>query len=187
MSHSQVAPPHSGSEATGRAVKRPGTLTALTAVSVLSALAAFLGAVLVFVGGKGLADQNIKDVIHDHPDVVGLPSGTTAADIKAMSGPLWEEMISERQGSLVARAVMALVLGVCLLIFGLCARKGATWARVLITISAVLALLPHFLIFGDYEPASVTAASVIALLTAVVAIVFCWLPANGRYAKQLKA
>ncbi|QEU97760.1 hypothetical protein CP970_34905 [Streptomyces kanamyceticus] len=153
-----------------------------------SAATAAVGAVLVFAGGEDLAEENINDVIADHPDVVGLPSGTTPADIKALSGPIWDELVSDRAGTLTARAGFALFTAVCLLVLGLVARRGAaTWSRVLLTVAGVVALFPHILILGDYEPDSVTMLSLAALLTAVVAVVLCWLPPVNRYAKQRKS
>ncbi|MEV8020918.1 hypothetical protein AB0O76_32215 [Streptomyces sp. NPDC086554] len=194
MSHYQAAPAHHGphpagpSGRSGRAVRRPGTLTALVWTTLLSAVAAIIGAVLVFAGGEDMAEENINDVIQDHPDVVGLPSGTSAADIKALSGPIWDEMISDRAGTLSARAGFAIFTAVCLLIFALAVRKSAAvWARVLITISAVIALFPHFLILGDYEPDSVFITSLVALFTAISAIVLCWLPPVNRFARGQKA
>ncbi|MGW7087823.1 hypothetical protein ACWGH2_30580 [Streptomyces sp. NPDC054871] len=191
MSHYQAAPAHPGHHPTGptrRAVRRPGTLTALVWTSVLSAVAALIGAVLVFAGGDDMAEDNINDVIHDHPDVVGLPSGTSAADIKALSGPIWDELVSDRAGTLAARAGFAAFTALCLLIFALAARgSAAVWARVLVTVSAVVALFPHFLILGDYEPDSVFALSFVSLLTALAVIVLCWLPPVNRFARERKA
>ncbi|WP_237330161.1 hypothetical protein [Streptomyces sp. BA2] len=191
MSHYQAAPAHPGHHPTGptrRAARRPGTLTALVWTSVLSAVAALIGAVLVFAGGDDMAEDNINDVIQDHPDVVGLPSGTTAADIKALSGPIWDELVSDRAGTLAARAGFAAFTALCLLVFALAARRSAAvWARVLITVSAVVALFPHFLILGDYEPDSVFALSFVSLLTALAVIVLCWLPPVNRFARERKA
>lgn len=191
MSHYQAAPVQAGPHPTGptrRAVGRPGTLTALVWTSVLSAVAALIGAALVFAGGDDMAEDNINDVIQDHPDVVGLPSGTSAADIKALSGPIWDELISDRAGTLAARAGFAVFTALCLLIFALAARKGAAvWARVLITVSAAVALFPHFLILGDHEPDSVVVLSLLSLITAVAAIVLCWLPPVNRFARERKA
>ncbi|MWA10070.1 hypothetical protein E5671_12935 [Streptomyces sp. BA2] len=135
-----------------------------------------------------MAEDNINDVIQDHPDVVGLPSGTTAADIKALSGPIWDELVSDRAGTLAARAGFAAFTALCLLVFALAARRSAAvWARVLITVSAVVALFPHFLILGDYEPDSVFALSFVSLLTALAVIVLCWLPPVNRFARERKA
>ncbi|GGO51748.1 hypothetical protein [Streptomyces lasiicapitis] len=192
MSHFQAAPappvgPRSAARA-ARAVRRPGSLTALVWTSVISVVSAVIGAVLVFAGGNDMADENIRDVIDDHPDVVGLPSNTSAADIKSLSGPIWDELVSDRAGSLAARAGFAIFTAACVLAFTLCVRKNAaTWARVLITISGVVALFPHILILGDYEPETVMAFSFVALLATLVAIVLCWLPPTNRYARERKA
>ncbi|MFJ9850794.1 hypothetical protein [Streptomyces sp. NPDC101150] len=183
MSHSQAAPPQAGTPSTDRAGKRPGTLTALLAITVLSAVSAFVGAILVFAAGKDGAEQNIMDASKDHPDILG---GDTIAAIKSLGPRIWDEAVSERYSTLSMRAGMAAFFGLCLLAFGLSARNGATWARVLITISSVLALFPHILIAGDYEPDPVFLTSLVAMLSAVVAIVVSWLPPNGRYAKALQ-
>ncbi|AJT68129.3 hypothetical protein T261_6517 [Streptomyces lydicus] len=168
----------------GPAAKRPGTLTATVVVTVLSAVSAFVGAILVYAGGKEGAEQNIVDVSKAHPEILG---GETISAVKSLGAHYWQEAVSERYSTLSARAGIAIFFGLCLLVFGLCARNGATWARVLITISSVLALFPHILIAGDYEPNPVFLTSLAAMLTAVVAIVVSWLPPNGRYAKQLTA
>ncbi|MEV5981549.1 hypothetical protein [Streptomyces sp. NPDC052114] len=193
MSHFQAAPaptapPGAGAPPTRRAARRPGTLAALFWTTVVSAASAVVGAVLVFAGGEDMAEENINDVIAEHPDVVGLPSGTTAADLKALTGPMWDELVSDRAGTLAARAGFAVFTAVCLLIFALVARRGAAvWSRVLITVSAVVALFPHFLVLGDYEPDSVVVLSLVSLLTALAAIVLCWLPPVNRWARQHKA
>ncbi|MGW0734034.1 hypothetical protein [Streptomyces sp. NPDC002851] len=194
MSHYQAgpAPAHPGGQHAAvpapPTAKRPGTLVAFLVVSLVSALSAVIGAVIVLAGGKELADDNIRDVIDENPDVVGLPSGTTAADIKDLSGPIWDELVSERAGSLAARAWIAVFMAVVLLVFALCARAAAAvWARVLVTICTVLSLFPHILIMGDYEPDSVVLLSLVSLLTALVVIVLCWLPPINRYARERKA
>ncbi|MEU7577478.1 hypothetical protein AB0B50_07735 [Streptomyces sp. NPDC041068] len=193
MSHYQAAPAHpappgAGAPPTRRAAKRPGTLAALFWTTMVSAVTAFIGAALVFAGGEDMAEENINDVIADHPDVVGLPSGTTAADIKALTGPMWDELVSDRAGTLSARAGFAVFTGVCLLVFALVARRGAAvWSRVLLTISAVIALFPHFLILGDYEPDSVVVLSLVSLLTAIAAVVLCWVPPVNRWARHSRS
>lgn len=92
-------------------------------------------------------------------------------------------MISDRYGTLAARAGFAVFTAIVLLVFALCARNGALWARIVTTLVSVLTVFPQLLIFGDYEPAAVSAPSVAALVTALAALVVCRLPANGRYAK----
>lgn len=191
MTYPQAAPPQYGSPQhhaptpVGRP-RRPGALTALLLSGVLAALASVIGSALVLAGGKDLAESNVKNVIEDHPDVLGLPAGMGAEDFKGFAGPLWEELISDRQDTLAARAILAAFFGVVLLIFTLLARGAAVWARVLITLVALATLLPHFLIVTDHEPASAMALSYVALVSCLVAVVCCWLPANQRYATALK-
>ncbi|MGA4842943.1 hypothetical protein [Streptomyces sp. G45] len=191
MSHYQVAPAPPGPRRAvraARAPRRPGSLTALVWTSVISVVSAVIGALFVFVGGEDLADDNIRDVVGDHPDVVGLPSHTSAADLKSLSGPLWDELVSDRAGTLAARGGFAIFTAVALLAFTLCVhRKAAVWARVCVTISGFVALFPHILILGDYEPESVMALSLVALLGALAAIVCCWLPGTRRYARDSRA
>ncbi|MGG2463312.1 hypothetical protein ACO0M4_26480 [Streptomyces sp. RGM 3693] len=58
-------------------------------------------------------------------------------------------------------------------------------SRLMITVSAVLAVPVHALIWLDFEPTSVTATALAALGAAVAAVVLAWLPPHGRYAAQL--
>ena len=195
MSYSQAAPPHerpspdpdTGRRRSGPAAKRPGTVLALLLAAIGSAISALIGAILVFSGGNGLAETNVNDVIKQHPDALGLPAGTTADDIKQMAGPLWQEMIDDRAGTLSVRAGFAAFVAVCMLLSALFARKGAGWARVLITVWGLVGLIPHLLVATDYEPASVTALSWIALVGGVAAVVLCWMPGVRRFGKDAKA
>jgi len=160
---------------------------ALLLAAIGSAISALIGAILVFSGGNGLAETNVNDVIKQHPDALGLPAGTTADDIKQMAGPLWQEMIDDRAGTLSVRAGFAAFVAVCMLLSALFARKGAGWARVLITVWGLVGLIPHLLVATDYEPASVTALSWIALVGGVAAVVLCWMPGVRRFGKDAKA
>lgn len=193
MTYPQAAPAQYGSPSypgpvpgpVGRP-RRPGALTALLLSGVLAAVTGIVGSVLVWAGGKDMAETNVKDTINDHPDVLGLPAGMGAQDFQGATGPLWDELVSDRQDTLAARAMMVTFFAVLLLIFTLLARGAAVWARVLITLSALLALLPHFLIVGDYEPAAVTALSFAAIACSLAAVVCSWLPGHGRYRRALK-
>ncbi|AXK37802.1 hypothetical protein DVA86_31560 [Streptomyces armeniacus] len=149
-------------------------------------MAGLIGAVIVLVGGKSLAETNVEDVINEHPDVLGLPAGMNAGNIEGGGGMFWDELVSDRADTLAARAMIVVFFAVLLLVFTLLARKGAVWARVLITLTSLVALFPHVLIVGDYEPASVTALSYVALLCGLAALVCCWLPGTHRYGRALK-
>ncbi|WP_274916594.1 hypothetical protein [Streptomyces sp. WZ-12] len=174
MSHSQAA------------LRRPGTLVAAVACSVASALAAFAGALVVLTRGRGLAAENIEQLIRDAPEEVGLRVGTTPAAFRAMSGPLWDGLVDDRSSTLLARGVLAAVLGLCLLVFGLYAGQGAVWARVLVTVCAVLAAPMHALVWCDHAPTALLVPTLLAPAAALAAVVLAWLPPAGRYAAQRK-
>ncbi|MEU3960798.1 hypothetical protein AB0F42_13380 [Streptomyces buecherae] len=126
-------------------------------------------------------------MIGEQPDVLGLPSGFTAADFKSLTGPMGEELVSDRQDTLVARAGMVAFFAGCALIATLLARKAATWSRVLITVAAIASVIVHLLILGDYEPDSVAMLSRIAVFASVAAVVLCWLPPVMRVGRAMKA
>ncbi|WP_211225491.1 hypothetical protein [Amycolatopsis nigrescens] len=167
--------------------KRPGVLIALLVAAIGSAVAAVAGAVMVFTGGRELAATNLTEALDKLGPSMGMPDGFSAQDIAELSGSIWDTLVDERLSTLTARGGFALFFAAWLLIFGLCALKGATWARVLITIGAVLSVVPHFLILADYEPNSVVVTSLAALLLGLVAVVLCWLPPINRYQRALKA
>lgn len=187
MSHSQVAPPLGDHRQQPSPTRRPGLLLALLLTSALAALSGLFGSIVVFAGGTDMAETNVKEVIDEHPEVLGLGSEFSAADLKSLTGPLWDELISDRQDTLTARATLVAFFAGCALIATLLARKAATWSRVLITITAGVSTIPHFLIVGDYEPDSVTTLSYIAIVASILTVVLCWLPAVGRYGREVKA
>lgn len=168
--------------------KKPGVLVALLVTTVLAALSGALGSLLVYAGGKDLADENVRNAVDSEPDLVGLPAGTTSADIKHVTGSLWDQVVSDWQGTMSARATIALVFAVGLLIFALGARSGALWARVLITVTVPIALcFPHALILRDAAPTGLAATSTGAIVLGLAALVLCWLPPVGRYKKARRA
>lgn len=194
MSYPQASPPRhdrgpepmaAGERSSARQAKRPGSLLGLLVTAVLSGLFAIVGAVIVFAGGSGLADSNVKDVVSQHPDVLGLPAGIGPDDLKSLAGPLWQGVIDDRASTLSSRAGIAIFVAVCMLLSAFFARRtAATWSRVLITVWGLVGLIPYFLIVTDYEPTSVTAVTWGALVSGIAAVVLCWLPGVRRYAKQ---
>ncbi|MFI9719892.1 hypothetical protein ACIHFE_09590 [Streptomyces sp. NPDC052396] len=177
VNHRRSAPPS----------KRPAPLLCLLLAAVLSALAGVVGSVIVYNGGKDLANSNVKDVINEHPAELGVPSNLSASSLKQFSGPMWDSLIDDRYDTLTARAGFAVFTAVLLLVSVLFARNAAVWARVLLTLSAIVALITHSLVVRDYEPASVTGLSWISIVSALAVLVLCWLPANNRFARARKA
>ncbi|MBA0052467.1 hypothetical protein E0L36_16565 [Streptomyces sp. AJS327] len=189
MSYPQTAPrqdgavPHPGAAP----AKKPGAVVAMLVLTALAALSGALGALLVYAGGKDLADENIRNAVDNNPETVGLPAGTTAADIKAMSGPMWDEVISDWQSTMSSRAHIAMFFAVVLLL-ALAARRCAIWPRVLITLTVLIwFMFPHALVLRDDPPNSLFLASMAAVLVGFAALVACWLPGVNRYRKELRA
>jgi len=200
VNHPQTAP-HTGMPAPGgmpagfpgpghRAagpVKRPGLVVAMLAFTVLAALSGALSALMVYIGGKDLADENVRNAVDSDPTAVGLTAGTDAADIKQLSSTMWDSVVTEWQSTMSARATIAMVFAVAVLLLALGARKGAVWARVLLTIVILLsAAFPHALVLRDAAPTGLYSASLGAILLGLVAVVLCWLPPVGRYKKALR-
>ncbi|MDJ1137385.1 hypothetical protein [Streptomyces iconiensis] len=169
--------------------RRPAFVVVVSVVTALSAVFSLIGAFLVYAGGKEFADDYLRQAMDDNPDAVGLPDGLTSADIKGMSGPMWNEAVSGLQDTVTVRAGFAVFFALCLLLFTVfMLRTGARWARVLITVVAVVQfILPHTLILGDEPPNSLFMTSFPAVLLGVLALILVWLPPVGRFNKGHKA
>lgn len=164
-------------------------MVVVTVITALSAVFSLIGAFIVYAGGKEFTDDYLRQAMENNPEAVGLPSGMSASDIKDMSGSLWTEAVSDFQGTLEIRAGMAVFMGLCLLLFAIFVlRKGARWARVLITIvAAIQFILPHTLIMGDEPPNSLFLTSFGAVIFGIAALVMVWLPPVGRFYKAHKS
>ncbi|MEW2454068.1 hypothetical protein [Streptomyces albus] len=170
-------------EAPGAPTRRPVPLVAMLCAAVLSALSSALGALMVYLGGKDLADENVRKAVASDPSAVGLPSGTRPADIARMAGTAWDSVVTDWQGTMSARALLAAALAVALLLCALSARSGNRWARLALTLVALTAAaVPHVFILRDAAPVILHATSLCAAVLAVAAVVLCWLPSVGRYA-----
>lgn len=191
MTYSQTAPPQPGAPA---ALKKPGTLLALVVISAISALSGLVGAIYVFAGGRGLAESYATNLVTSNPELFDLDSvmetmGTdNAQDVVelAKSVDMWDSVVSIAHAELIFKAFLLIVFAAPLLLFTLFALKGATWARVLITIFAILSLFGGLATAFGYGPQLLNITGFIGLPTAIIAVVLCWLPANNRYAKARK-
>ncbi|AXB45987.1 hypothetical protein [Amycolatopsis albispora] len=165
---------------------RPAALTALLCTTAAAALSAVAAAVLVFTGGSALAAENVRSVFDELAPELGL-AGMEAADVEALSGSLWQEVVDARASSLSARAGIAVCLALWLVVSAVFARAAATWARVLITIGGVLLVLLHLLVVADYPPGAVGPLGWVAVATGLATVVLCWSPAGNRYARAVKS
>lgn len=161
---------------------RPGTLLAAVGVAVVSAVAAIVEGVLFFAGGRDLATDLAAKAI-------ATITGETAESVKADGGALLAASVDEVQNTLQARAIVAVVFGVLLLIVALLMLGGSTWSRVLVTIAGLLNAGVSLRIATDAEggTGAIIGSAWLAVATGVIVVVLAWLPANNHYAKARKA
>jgi hypothetical protein len=162
-------------------VSRPGTLFALIGVAVVSALASIVDGVMFLTGGRELAlDVAAK--------AIGSVTGESADVIKADGGVLLGAAVDEVQNTLQTRGAVTIVFGVLLLVTGLLSLGSAVWARVLVTLAALLNAGVALRLATDIDggTAAIRGVSWIAAVAGLAVVVLAWLPANNRYAKARK-
>lgn len=157
--------------------RRPGTLMAAIAVTVVTAIAAVVNGIMIATGGVDL----IKEILAE----AGIP-GLTDEDIEILAMAEGHTSLDDFVGVFQNRGYLALAGGAALLVFGLAMMKAAKWARIMVTIAAVLSIVAGLVILADETTSTMALLSVVAMAGSVVAIVLTWLPANGRYAKSLR-
>jgi hypothetical protein len=165
-------------QSTGAAPSKPGTLTAAVVIAVVAGLAAVVNGAMTLAGGMDLARQLAAKAVDT---VGGLPD--LGADA---NNQILDAAATAALGTIQSRAYMVLVFGAALLLFGVLMRNAATWARVLVTISAVLTLGVSGLIALDLGTGLMIGLGWVAVLGSVLAIIVTWLGPNGRYAKARK-
>ncbi len=158
------------------AVRRPGMVTAAISIVVVTALAAIANGVIIITGGKELFKQLLENA--------GL-NGLTDADLDVASRFLGYDSFDGLISAFTTRGYLVAGAGVVLLLFGLGALKAATWARVMVTISAVAVMIFSVVVIADETNGAMAGLSLLAILGGILSIIFVWLPANGRYKKAL--
>jgi hypothetical protein len=164
--------------AVGGPVRRPGLLTAAIGIVVVTALAAIANGVIIATGGKEL----VKELLEDAAGVGQL----TDADVEFAATLGGYESMDAFVSAITMRGYLVAGSGIALLLFGVLMTKAATWARVLVTISSVGVMLFSGVVLADETNGTMAGLSLLAILGAILSIVFTWLPANGRYAKALR-
>jgi hypothetical protein len=159
-------------------VRRPGLLTSAIGIVVVTALAAIANGVLIATGGKEL----VKELLENAAGVGQL----TDADIEFAATLGGYESLDAFVSAITMRGYLVAGAGIALLLFGVLMRKAATWARVLVTISSVAVMLFSGVVLADETNGTMAGLSMLAILGAILSIIFTWLPANGRYAKALR-
>jgi hypothetical protein len=153
-------------------------LTATISIVVLTALAAIVNGAMIATGGKELLKSALENA--------GL-GGLTDGDLDLAAQLAGYDSLDGYLSTFAMRGYLAIAGGAALLLFGLFMMKVATWARVLVTISAALTMIFSFIIVGSDATTAMAGLGMLAVLGAILSIVFTWLPANGRYGKALRA
>jgi hypothetical protein len=164
--------------APARPARRPGTLTTAIVFTVLAGVAAIFNGVLIITGGREL----IKELLTSS---AGLPEGSFTEEDLSQLGELAGVSLDDLEATMSTRAYLVLASGVGLVLFGLAMYQAAKWARILVTLSAVGAMLFSLVIVADVTNSTMAILCLAAILGGLVAVVLTWLPANGRYAKAL--
>jgi hypothetical protein len=149
----------------------------------VAALAAIINGVMVLAAGPEILI-----------DIAAKIAGVSADELKATLGPEGVEALTSSSevgfgyDILKNRAMVTLVGGVLLLVFALLMHKAAMWARILVTLSALIAAGMSLLTATktDEGTGMMIALAWITVLVGVVAIVLTWLPANSRFAKSAR-
>lgn len=163
-------------------ISRPGTLSAAIAVAVLTGLAAIANAVIILTGGMDLVKEVGNKIIANE---LAIPEAEVQSAVDLL-GSAVDEVYAEAQSTFQTRAYLILVAGAALVIFGLLMRKAGTLHRVLVTVSATLAIVFGAVIGLDAGTSAMIGLAWAAVLGSVLAIVLTWLPANGRYGKAMR-
>lgn len=150
-------------------------LVAAIGVIVVTALTSIINGIMIATGGT--------DLVRDLLVQAGMPVEMSDADLELAVQVAGYESLDDFVGTFQMRGYLALGAGVALLVFGLLMRKAAKWARIMVTLAAVATLLFSIVILGDETTGSMAGLAMLATLGSILAIVFTWLPANGRYAK----
>ncbi|MEQ0560258.1 hypothetical protein ABJI51_14315 [Amycolatopsis sp. NEAU-NG30] len=163
------------------APSRPGLLTGLAGVAVVSALALIVDGIMLFAGGRDLA-------LDAAARTIASMTGASAESVKADGGMLLEAALDEVQATLAVRGGIAVFFGVVLLFWGLLALRGAVWIRVLLTLAALTAAGVAVRLATDIEgsTAAIRGVAWLAVATGLAVIVLSWLPPVNRYAKARK-
>jgi hypothetical protein len=153
-------------------------LVATISIIVVTGLVALVNGIMIATGGKELFKEALANA--------GFGEFTDA-DLESLAQLGGYDSLDSYLSTFTTRGYLSVAGGVALLLFGLCMTKAATWARVLVTITAPLTMIFSFIIVGTDSTSMMAGLGLLTALGCVLAIIFTWLPPNGRYAKALKA
>ena len=170
------APPAFGSYATAPP-SRPATLTFAFYGALLTGLLSAIGAALLLVQARDLAEQTARDATTAILGDGAASSATTG---------LLAAAVDDATSTLVARAVMVLVSAALVVALALAIRNGALWARIVLAWLLLGSLGTNAITIADVAPDVTVLLGALAMLLAVVVIALLFLPPTNRYAKARK-
>jgi hypothetical protein len=153
-------------------------LVATIGIVVVTALAAIVNGIITATGGKELIKQAFENA--------GL-GGLSDADLDVMAQLAGYDSMDDVLSAFTTRGYLLAGCGALLLLFGVLMRKAATFARVMVTISAVFVMVLSLLVLADETTGTMAGLSMLAILGGILSIIFTWLPPNGRYGRAVRA
>ncbi|MFC3818688.1 hypothetical protein ACFOSO_08830 [Planomonospora venezuelensis] len=148
---------------------KPRTLATATLAVAAAAPAMLASAAVSLVAGRSLLRGYLQEEL-------GVEAGSAALD----------PVVETAFGSLQARAYAWLFFAV---VFGLllaAVRDGRTWARVVLSVVAPVAVLLGLRDLTDMVSPITGVLAALAALGALLAVVTCWLPPTNRYVRTRK-
>lgn len=169
MSYQEPLPSHpmtTDAGPSGVVVRPPGTIVASFWCWLVSALLWVVGGVLILSARQSLVDSLRRS----------NSNGTVAH-------PLTEAQIQQAANiSVTAVIIVAVIIAALYALFAAKLRAGRNWARVVLTIIAVLALI--YLVTRGFTSTSLI--SYVGAILSVVAAVLSYLPASNAYIAAVK-
>ena len=153
---------------------RSPMLSVAGVLGLIGALSALLWGVLVLVNGQDLIRSAAQDYLQSEGgDVAGL---VTADDLVPLA-----------VDSFNSRAVLWLGIGVIALASAALVLAARNWARILLTVFAVIAILLAVRDLADLDPTLLKVLDATTALTLLAALVVQWLPGSNRAIRARKA
>lgn len=172
-------PETSARPASANPVRRPGTLTTTMVFAILTAVAAIGNGIVILTGGK----QLILDAVAGD---AGLPAGIFTEEDYASFSDSAAGTLDDAASTFATRAYILLAMGVLLLVCGVLMNKAATWARVVVTIAAPLAMVFSVVVVADTSTPIMAGLALGTILFGLITLIMVWLPPNNRYAKSFR-
>lgn len=143
-------------------------------LGLIGALSALLWGVMVLVNGQDLIRSAAQDYLQSQGGDAG---GLITAD----------DLVPLAVDSFNSRAVLWLGIGAITLLAAALVLAARNWARILLTVFAVIAVMLAVRDLADLDPTLLKVLDATTALTLLAALVLQWLPASNRAIRARKA